>query len=561
MELIKIFVSYSHEDKDFAQKLFKALTAVGIDNFIDSKIIFNENYHSKIEDVIRESSHFLCLVNRSSLSSRWVHHEINLARKYEKKIIPVLLQPDVQLEPTFDNNIQYIQMHDKDLSEQTLIERLIDANMFGDGIVPVGLFRKYKHRFPNEYFASELLTQPIFLRCKEDKSVVVINRSEVKYVVISNVGKEKICEQYVSPKRDKLINLDRKILNFMRDPQKQTPPPIPTLEMPLRWASGGVLSIVRQNNNYWVPLFFRDIRPYGWNISLGASERYFDNQGKEIEDEDYSLEYELSHPWKFLVREFLEETLILDTQPVLGGKCKWSRFDFPRHTQIKIEQKQSEEFAQNHLNLRRNEDGLNISLSSEKIRLKIQDDAASDLEISGSQSNKDSPGIWDVLIAINPIELGIEIIKIFEYTLPSQYCILDGEVDLISHHLQMVRMPIALISLEYLYNIFGASDYQLKFDDKDVQPSVIAKPFEQEDIRVFPWDFEQRVRVWGGSSGNNWEKKQYAEWQKYFEKAFIDGLNGNKSKFPSLFTPATAKAMNLFFNCSIRGQAIAREYK
>lgn len=46
-----------------------------------------------------------------------------------------------------------------------------------------------------------------------------------------------------------------------------------TLDAPLlRWASAGVLPIARWRSADWVVLFFRDIRPVGWNLANGASE-------------------------------------------------------------------------------------------------------------------------------------------------------------------------------------------------------------------------------------------------------------------------------------------------
>ena len=560
MDLINIFVSYSHEDDIFAQRFSKTLASVGIKHFIDYRIKFGDDFVKMIDIAIRQASHFVCLVSQASIHSPWVYEEMSLAKKYAVKVVPILLEPDVHLEPTLDSNIQYIQIYDHDLSDDDLFGRLIKAGMFDDGIVPAKLFRRYEKRFPTEFFASELLTQPLFLSLDEEKIVVRVNRSEVKYVVISNTGKKKLCERFVTPNRSKLIELDNRILTFMRDPREQRSLEIQTAELPLRWASGGVLSIVNHDNRKWVPLFFRDIPPYGWNVSLGATERYFNDQGYLTDEQEYSLEYELTYPWKFIVREFLEETLVLRNQPRAGGNCEWRRFDFPPNVQIKVERNQAERFVKHHLDLRRNQDGLNIRLHPQGLRIVICDDTTSDLSVVGNNPQEPSPGVWDVLVAINPLELGIEVIKVFEYALPPDHCMLDGEVYQIGGHRQMVRMPIGLISLEYLYRNFGACDYQLQFNEQDVQPSVNAAPFGLDDIRVFKWDYDQRERIWGGALANEWERERFSEWQEHFDAQFTDGLNGNIAAYPSLFTPATVKALNLYFNCCQRGQSIASEY-
>jgi len=560
MDLIRVFVSYSHKDEVFARKLSGALASVGIGCSIDSRIAYGEDFSERINKAIRESSHFVCLVSEASLHSPWVFKELTLADRYGVKVTPILLEPGVRIDPPFDPNIKYIQIYDHDVSEDVLFEHLIEARMFDDGIVPAGIFKRYKQRFPAEFFASELLTQPLILSQEEDKLAVRVNRSSVDYVVISNIGKKQLCKRFVAPNKAELIKLDRRILSFMREPHKQTPLSITTSQLPLRWASGGVLSIVTHDDAMWVPLFFRDIPPYGWNVSLGATERYFNDMGHEIDDQDYSLEYELTSPWKFIVREFLEETLILSNQPRMGGACEWRRFDFPQHVRMRVERSQAERFAEVHLELRRNQDGLDIQPHHRGVRIAICDDTTSDLAIVGNRTQGRLSGAWNVLIAISPLELGIEVIKVVEYKLPSDHCILDGEFYEIRGHRQLVRMPVGLVSLKYLFDNFGDCDYQLQYSDEDIQPSVTAAPFRSDDVRVFKWDFDQRARIWGGDDANQWERERYSEWQKNFEEAFSEGFSGNTAAFPSLFTPATVKAINLFFNCCQRGQAIASNY-
>lgn len=560
MELIKIFVSYSHEDTDFAIRFSDNLSAAQIDFFMDSRIEYGEHFVKKIEEAIKQASHFVCLISKASLRSPWVQYEINLAKQYGITVIPILLESGIHLEPTFDSKIQNIRIYNHNLSDDKLWEILIKAKMFDGGIVPVGLFRKYKQCFPNEFFASELLTHPVFFRREGEKLIIRINRAGVKYVVISNEGKTHLCERFVSPKRAKLIDLDRRILDFMRAPNEHNSPEITTTDLPLRWASGGVLSIVNHNGRLWAPLFFRDVPPYGWNLSLGATERYFNSQGREIDDQDYSLEKELTYPWKFILREFLEETLVLDKEPQLCGKSKWLGFNFTPQANIEVQSNQAQRFAENNLKLRQNQDGLNILYFPQEIDITIHEPTTFRLEIIGDSHAAPSPGVWDVLVTINPVELGIEVIKVFEYDLPSEHCILDGEVYQIKNHPEIVRMPIGLLSLEYLYRNFGKPDYQLKFNEEDVHPSIEADTLKEDDIYVFRWDFDQRARVWGRNEATDWEKERYAEWSE-FEAAFHNGFKGNKSAFPNIFTPATAKVINLFFNCCKRGKDIAAQFK
>ena len=78
-DLIKLFVSYSHEDKDFAQKFTSALSEIGIEYFIDSHIEVGENFVKKIKKEISQSSHFVCLISQATLRSDWIIDEIKWA--------------------------------------------------------------------------------------------------------------------------------------------------------------------------------------------------------------------------------------------------------------------------------------------------------------------------------------------------------------------------------------------------------------------------------------------------------------------------------------------------
>ncbi len=68
------------------------------------------------------------------------------------------------------------------------------------------------------------------------------------------------------------------------------------IPVPLRWASGGVLPVATFKNKEWFLLFFRDIKPRGWNVANGASENM-------AEFHDLS---------RLIEREATEEVVVLD---------------------------------------------------------------------------------------------------------------------------------------------------------------------------------------------------------------------------------------------------------
>ena len=126
----------------------------------------------------------------------------------------------------------------------------------------------------------------------------------------------------------------------------------------------------------------------------------------------------------------------------------------------------------------------------------------------------------------------------------------------------MLRMPIGLISLEYLFKAFGDPNYKMAYGKDIIQPSVECdESFGSGDVHVFQWDIDRRLEEWQGEGANDWERKRLNEWKRLWHEDFINGRNGEASSYPSIFTPSTVKALNLFFNCSERGKALAAEYK
>jgi hypothetical protein len=406
----------------------------------------------------------------------------------------------------------------------------------------------------------ELLTAPIVLRKDAGHISVCVDRSGVEYMVISTAGKAKLCDMHVKNRRKELIELDRRILAFMRGSSAANPSPIRTRDLPLRWASGGVLSVVTWKGAQWIPFFFRDIPPYGWNIALGGSERAFDTHGTA---DVAALDDELRSPSQLLVREFLEETLALDHAPRAGATCHWRKFAFTSAPLTRATSDQVEALAREHVMLRRERDGLNLLRSRDDVAVTVCERTNLTLEVvRDARGPQASTCITpNVLIAINPLELGIEVVKVVEYALEDDNCLLDGEIYGTGERAELVRMPVALVALDHLYQVFGSPDYFGRYGDAAVQPSIEAPPFRENAVHVYEWEVERRQRVWGAPSANEWERERYADWQKRFEPNFLDGLAGDTSRFPHVFTPGTAKILNLFFNCCEPGLQLSAKYK
>ncbi|MBU1172093.1 MAG: metallophosphoesterase [Proteobacteria bacterium] len=449
------------------------------------------------------------------------------------------------------------------------------------GVVPINRLRN-NTKIDGEVFAAELLTQNIvFEKPKDDQINITINRDKVSEAVISTKGKKLLSQTYVLPNMPELMAIDNGIQRYLtRNNLHQGP--ISLENHPLRWASGGVLPIVnfKDEDKKYVPLLFRDIKPYGWNIPLGSSERQEIDKDKNLMDNEI-LEDELCNPWKMVMREFLEELLILQNSP-RGGAAQNKRL-FKSRFADRIT-RQSNELIQIHYEKRcgnpdrfniddKNGRVINLDKESTNINLNVIKDGA-----LVSDNNNDG-----VLVCFNFMELGIEIVSVISFEIDKGNYFLDGEILYDPNGDQLVRMPFALFSLEYLERIFGNNpDFQY-IDGPEIppqgegnmreNPSVRGAEITKNDIILFTWDLEQRVNYLYDYRG---EKKfatninEYNRYQKWvwnfgedtflrynqqsnrYEMLYNDGkpVNDNRNALQNLhiFTPATAKILNLYFN-------------
>ena len=93
---IKIFISYSSEDKADAEKLAKILKEVGVDYFLDIKDVnWGDNIHVSIDNALSECTDLVVIISPASLQSQWVPYEIGSASALKKRILPYLTHPSL----------------------------------------------------------------------------------------------------------------------------------------------------------------------------------------------------------------------------------------------------------------------------------------------------------------------------------------------------------------------------------------------------------------------------------------------------------------------------------
>jgi hypothetical protein len=111
---MRIFVSYSHQDKPFVDLIVERLKRAGHEIWIDSlKLKPGDNISRKIEEGISTADAVLVVVSASSLSSKWVQQEFSSLAlsdlsKRAPRVVPVVI--DASSVPSYLSNYLYIDL-------------------------------------------------------------------------------------------------------------------------------------------------------------------------------------------------------------------------------------------------------------------------------------------------------------------------------------------------------------------------------------------------------------------------------------------------------------------
>jgi hypothetical protein len=87
-----VFISYKHDDQEFALQVYDRVVAAGLPHWIDLNIEAGERWKPAIDNAIKRSDAMIVIVTPKSLLSSYVTYEWSFALGLNKIVIPVILE-------------------------------------------------------------------------------------------------------------------------------------------------------------------------------------------------------------------------------------------------------------------------------------------------------------------------------------------------------------------------------------------------------------------------------------------------------------------------------------
>jgi hypothetical protein len=107
-----VFISYSHQDRPYAESLSAHLRAAGLNPWTDNGIEHGARWKQTIEERINTCVAFVPVMSENSRAAAWVAREIDLAQELLKPILPIRLSGrrfielrDIQSEDVVDGGL------------------------------------------------------------------------------------------------------------------------------------------------------------------------------------------------------------------------------------------------------------------------------------------------------------------------------------------------------------------------------------------------------------------------------------------------------------------------
>lgn len=98
LNIPKIFISHSSEDKPFVKKLIESLSTAKINCWLDeNEIKVGDDLSKVITSNLRDSDFLLLTISKNSAKSKWVHYELSQFIGFNdgKRILPILIDSSI----------------------------------------------------------------------------------------------------------------------------------------------------------------------------------------------------------------------------------------------------------------------------------------------------------------------------------------------------------------------------------------------------------------------------------------------------------------------------------
>ncbi|MBV8121362.1 MAG: toll/interleukin-1 receptor domain-containing protein [Alphaproteobacteria bacterium] len=130
----KVFISYSHEDREFAQWIRSALNRAGVSTALDDlDLAPGANFSSAIRNAIQAADALVVILSDRAVSSQNTGLEIGMATGLGKKVVAVLA-PGTKLDSTILHSIADASITDTaQLGQDEAAEKILTA-LAGEGI-------------------------------------------------------------------------------------------------------------------------------------------------------------------------------------------------------------------------------------------------------------------------------------------------------------------------------------------------------------------------------------------------------------------------------------------
>lgn len=245
-----IFISYVHEDRDLVDRLCFSLKASGLEIWLDrDKLEPGKRWQNTIRKAIAKGAFFIACFSDNYLarSSSYAHEELTLAIEELRRrptdrawFIPVLFAKDSVPDRSIGagETLRHIQYVDLATDWNEGMARLLNS---------LGVPRANTPPAGDE-FSVELLTEPVVLTRTDAGTLQVrICRDAIRGHLHTTQAKRDLCAAtFATPERLAAAHrLDSEIHRFILGITKEPSLVVHLDDLPLRWASGGVLSVVQ----------------------------------------------------------------------------------------------------------------------------------------------------------------------------------------------------------------------------------------------------------------------------------------------------------------------------